>query len=84
MTDTPTRRIGLPWYRREDYPRIRDMMSDRHNLAPTGPAMRLEEFDDRVPIEPEAFARWCAKRGVEPGSAARMEYVSEKSAGNDA
>jgi len=25
MTDTPTRRIGLPWYRREDYPRIRDM-----------------------------------------------------------
>ena len=96
MTDTPTRRIGLPWYRREDYPRIRDMMSDRHNLAPTYDAwLAAAENNEsvgraaglqiaRIPIEPEAFARWCAERGVEPGSAARMEYVSEKSAESDA
>ena len=32
------------------------------------------------PDRTEAFARWCAERGVEPGSAARVEYVSEKSA----
>jgi len=35
MTDAPPRRIGLPWYSRENYLRIRDMMTDRHNLAST-------------------------------------------------
>ncbi len=35
MSEVPARKIGLPWYRREDYSRIRTMMSDQHNLAPT-------------------------------------------------
>ena len=84
------RRIGLPWYSREDYPRIREMMSDRHNLAPTYDQWLMAAQNNesvgrqagleiaRITIEPEAFARWCAEKGVEPGSAARMEYVSEK------
>jgi hypothetical protein len=32
-------------------------------------------------IEPDAFARWCAEKGVEPGSAARMDYAKENSPG---
>jgi len=92
MSDTPTRRIGLPWYRREDYPRIRDMMDDRHNLAPTYDAwLAAAENNEsvgrsaglivtRIMIEPDAFAGWCAEKGVEPDSAARMAYVAEKSA----
>lgn len=91
MTDAPPRRIGLPWYSREDYPRIRDMMIDPHNLAPTYDAWlaAAENNEDvgrqaglqilRITIEPDSFARWCAEKGVEPGSAARMGYVSEKS-----
>ncbi|QRM30109.1 hypothetical protein [Microvirga sp. VF16] len=91
MADAP-RRIGLPWYRREDYPRIRDMMADRHNLAPTynawlAAAQNNEDVGRqaglriaRIIIEPDSFAKWCAERGVEPGSAARMDYVSERCA----
>ena len=91
MPDAPPRRIGLPWYSREDYPRIRDMMIDRHNLAPTYDAWlaAAENNEDvgrqaglqvvRITIEPDAFARWCAEKSVEPDSAARMGYVSEKS-----
>jgi hypothetical protein len=72
------------------------MMSDRHNLAPTYDAwLAAAENNEsvglsaglriaRIPIEPDPFARWCTERGVEPGSAARMEYVSEKSAENEA
>jgi hypothetical protein len=89
MSETPARRIGLPWYRREDYSRLREMMSDRHNLAPTydqwlaaaennesvGRQAGLEIV--RVMIEPEAFARWCAEKGMEPGSAARTGYAAE-------
>ena len=32
----------------------------------------------RILIEPEAFARWCAEKGVEPDSAARRDYVASK------
>jgi hypothetical protein len=64
MTDAPPRRIGLPWYNREDYLRIRDMMTDRHNLAST--------YD--------SCAKWCTEKGLEPDSAARIKYVAEMSA----
>jgi len=31
----------------------------------------------RVPIEPQAFARWCADQGLAPDSKARMRFVNE-------
>jgi len=94
MTNEPARRIGLPWYSREDYPRIREMMVDRHKLAPTyegwlaaaennesvGQAAGLQIA--RIMIEPGAFARWCTERGVEPDSAARRDYAAERSSQN--
>jgi hypothetical protein len=84
------RTISLPWYSREDYPAIRDMMRDRHNLAPTydqwlaaaennenvGRQAGLEIV--RILIEPSSFSRWCAASGLEPDSAARMRYVAEQ------
>ncbi|WP_262027275.1 hypothetical protein [Microvirga sp. Mcv34] len=89
MTDAPPRRIGLPWYSREDYPRIRTMMTDRHNLASTyemwlasaennetvgqQAGLRIE----RILIEPAAFAKWCAEQGLEPDGKARTTYVAE-------
>jgi hypothetical protein len=90
MSGLPTRRIGLPWYSRENYPTIREMMSDRHNLAPAydqwlAAAENNERVGEqagleivRVLIDPGSFAQWCAEKGLDPGSAARMSYVSEK------
>ena len=92
MSDAPPRRIGLPWYSREDYPRIRDMMIDRHNLAPNYDAwLAAAENNEnvgrqaglqisRTMIEPDTFAKWCTEKGLEPDSAARIKYVAEMGA----
>jgi len=92
MMDAPSRRIGLPWYTREDYSRIREMIIDPHNLAPTYDAwLAAAENNEnvgrqaglqimRVTLEPDAFARWCREQGLQPDSAARTRYVAEVSA----
>jgi hypothetical protein len=89
MTDATPRRIWLPWYSREDYPRIRDMMIDRHNIASTYDAwLAAAENNEnvghqaglqisRIMIEPDKFAKWCREKGLEPDSAARIKYVAE-------
>jgi hypothetical protein len=94
MTKEPARRIGLPWYSREDYQRIREMMADRHTLASTyeswlAAAENNESVGreaglhvNRILIEPEAFARWCAEKNVKPDSAARRDYVAERNSEN--
>ncbi len=92
-----TRTISLPWYSRENYPRILALVADRHNLASTYDQwLMVAENNElvarqagleitRVMIEPDAFARWCAQKGVAPDSAARMAYVSAQAApGKDA
>jgi len=83
------RKIALPWYNREDYPDIRRIMADRHNLAPSydqwlsaaenneSVAQQAGLEIERVLIEPSSFARWCAAAALEPDSAARMRYVAE-------
>ncbi len=85
-----TRRIALPWYSREDYPGILAVVADRRNFAATYDQwlMAAENNElvarqsgleiDRVMIEPEAFARWCAEKSIAPDSAARRNYVSEQ------
>jgi hypothetical protein len=85
-----TRRIGLPWYSRENYPGILAVVADRHNFASTYDQwlMAAENNElvarqagleiDRVMIEPEAFARWCAAKEIAPDGAARKTYVSER------
>ncbi len=89
MSDLPRRIIGLPWYRREDYFRIREMAADPHVLASTyeqwlaaaenneavGRQAGLEIV--RVMIDPVEFKAWCLARGVEPDGAARTKYASE-------
>ncbi|MGO4526439.1 hypothetical protein AB4097_16430 [Microvirga sp. 2MCAF35] len=89
MTDTPPRRIGLPWYSREDYPRIRAMMIDPHNLASTyevwlASAENNESVGrqaglrvERIMIEPAAFATWCGEQGLVPDGRARTAYTAE-------
>jgi hypothetical protein len=83
------RRIGLPWYRAQDYAQIRAMMADAHALASSYDAWRAAAENNeqvartagldvvRVVIEPEAFAAWCAERSLPPDSGARMRFVAE-------
>lgn len=85
-----SRTIALPWYSRKDYPDIRNMVSDPHNLAPSyeqwlAAAENNEQVGRqagltivRILIEPSPFARWCAVHGLEPDSSARMRYVTER------
>jgi hypothetical protein len=89
VPDTPRRIVGLPWYRREDYPTIRQMMADPHVLAPAydqwlaaaennetvGQQAGLEMV--RVMIAPDEFKVWCLAQGLEPDGAARARYARE-------
>ena len=84
-----SRTIPVPWYSREDYPRILALMEDAESLAPTyeqwlmaaenneAEARRAGVQVVRVPVEPETFARWCADRGSAPTRAARVEFANE-------
>lgn len=93
MADTQSRKIGLPWYSREDYPGIRALMDDRHSLAPTYDQWLMAAQNNenvgqqaglhivRVMIEVGPFARWCEDKGLTPDSAARAAYVSEQVSG---
>ncbi len=89
MTEPVVRTAGMPWYAREDYARILAIMEDPHVLAPAYDqwlaAARNNEREAeragvrvvRVPIEPHAFAGWCAARGLDPDGRARMRFVNE-------
>jgi hypothetical protein len=83
------RSVGVPWYRREDYPRILAIMEDAAALAPSydgwlvaaqnneAEARRAGIVVVRVALDPETFTRWCADRGSAPTRAARVEFVNE-------
>ena len=89
MSEGAQRIAGMPWYDREDYPRILAMMEDAHVLAPVydqwlaaaenneREAQRVGVRTLRAIIRPDAFAAWCAERGLPPTSKARMQYVHE-------
>jgi len=89
MTGTGQRVIGLPWYSRDDYPAIRGMMTDAHNLAPSYDQWRMAAENNervaqeaglhvvRVTMTPDEFAAWCAARNLEPASSARSRWVQE-------
>jgi hypothetical protein len=89
LREDAERIAGIPWYDREDYPRIVAMMEDAHVLAPVyeqwlaaaenneREAQRVGVRTLRAIIRPDAFAAWCAERDLPPTSKARMQYVQE-------
>lgn len=96
MSNAPRRIIGLPWYRREDYPIIRQMMADAHVLASTYDQWLVAAENNeavgrqagleiaRVVIVPEEFKAWCLAQGLEPDSAARTKYASARASAESA
>ena len=83
------RRVGLPWYSLESYQALRTSLDDGAKLPPLYDTWRIatEQMEQevqrsgvevvRVPIEPNAFAAWCARNGGQSGGAARARYAAE-------
>ena len=89
------RRVGLPWYASENYDALRTSLADGAKLPPAYETWRAatEQMEGvvqrsgvevvRVPIEPTAFAEWCARDGSASDSAARARYAAEVIAEDD-
>ena len=83
------RRVGLPWYSLENYQPLRTSLADGSKLPPLYDTWRIatEQMERevqqsgvevvRVPIEPNAFASWCACDGSSSDGAARARYAAE-------
>jgi hypothetical protein len=80
--------IGLAWYSREDWQRLREIADDRDKLDDAyedWERQALKMIRDleavrrrirKVPINIEALIAWCAERKCRIDMAARSEYVS--------
>lgn len=89
INDLPLAAIGIPWYERDAYARIRSIMDD--------PDMLPERFDEwlevahlleneiktrgqrviRAIIEPEQFRSWCLSRGKKPNAKSRRHFAAQ-------
>ena len=81
--------IGVTWYRREDYERLKAMFKDGEKLPDTyedwlakaqvtvltlaADRLRVE----RAYIDPETFPKWCEEKGLEMDADARTDFAAE-------
>lgn len=82
--------VTAVWYRREDYPLIKQIMADRDRLPVTydlweKQAEELEShllgrgFDVmRVELDPQEFRSWCVLRGLRLDVDSRQTFATEK------
>lgn len=80
--------VGIAWYRREHYARLRNLFRDGRKLPATydkwlkAANRTLDRYRDqgviavKVPIDPEQFPRWCEANGLDVDAQARMRYAS--------
>ena len=83
------RAIGIPWYRREDYPRLLALFADAAALPRTWDEwhQRAEQLRgeleargaiaERVMLDPDEFAGWCVLRGLRIDNDARKRFAAE-------
>ena len=83
------RRVGLPWYEPGTYAALRASLVDGAKLPAHYDTWRIatEQMERevqrsgvevvRVPIEPDAFAAWCARSGLPSDGATRARYAAE-------
>ena len=83
-----TAQLGLAWYSREAWERLREIADDRDKLDDTyedWQQQALTMIHDleavgrqirKVPIDIEALVAWCRERKCRIDMAARAEYVS--------
>ncbi|ACA17741.1 conserved hypothetical protein [Methylobacterium sp. 4-46] len=87
------RRVGMAWYRSEDYARMRAFMQDADRLPTSYEAWRIsaEQVEGevtrsgvtmvRVLVEPDEFAAGCNEHGLQADGAARARFANERIAG---
>lgn len=84
-----TRGIGIPWYRRDNYRRVLEVMIDRDILPRTfdkwlGLAEKAERRLQkeghivlRASLDADEFVKWCRAKGRDPDASARAAWGSE-------
>lgn len=89
MSAQQIRAFGIPWYDREDYRRILDIMKDADVLPATYEKWRyradkvardIERSGGvviRAKIDPDAFLAWCAARRLNVDAEARATFANE-------
>ena len=87
MPTSPSRVVGIAWYREESYGQIMELMADGASFPKTHAswrhtAVRMERelkrqglMPVRVEFDPAAFQHWCARRSTAPDSEARNQFV---------
>jgi hypothetical protein len=87
--ETPGMKVALASYRREDYPRILEIMTDRSEMHDTydewlKESQRVEQHlvgeghaVCRPIIDPEKFHAWCEERNLKPVASSRSRYAIE-------
>jgi hypothetical protein len=86
--NVPIQALGMAWYKRANYLRLRAVFEDGHKLhgtydewfaaAETGRKhLEAEGFRViRVDIDPDRFPAWCRAQGHKINSSARTTYVN--------
>lgn len=84
----PVSAVGIPWYAREDYRAILEVMTDADKLPKTFEAWRerAEELERqiksrghivvRAAIKPQEFSAWCIARGLNVDANARNLFAA--------
>jgi hypothetical protein len=90
MIQTDPTTVGIAWYRRDDYPRILEIMEDAVYAAGFPPSYdewlimkEHEERDEqsngkivsRIIVDPDEFVAWCREKNLKFDEEARAEFV---------
>jgi hypothetical protein len=73
--------IGMPWYTREDHPRILEIMVDADEFLAAAERgerdlQRQGHTVIRAIIKPDEFLVWCREKGLRPDAYARSEFAA--------
>jgi len=89
LRDYNVRAIGIAWIRKEDYAACRAAFVDGHEFFPTWEEWEQsakkseEEFKaqgyivERAYIDPDTFADWCSRNGVNTGRQGRTRFGAD-------
>lgn len=92
MSKMPIRAMGMAWYKREDYPRILQIMEDADKLAPTHEKWQYAAHKGerelqakgtlviRAIIDPDEFLAYCARHELKVDAQARTRFAAERAA----
>lgn len=81
--------VGLPWYRREDYPRILTVMADNYDLPRSFDEWEKRAHEAvkfvvreggkpvRVEVKPDKFITYCSLRGLNVDAHGRQMFAAD-------